>query len=280
LDQLNFQQIERTKIANDAILKIVKDRQQQELESFKQTQQQKDNIIAAGVDSFAQSTGAIIDLIGEEIKARDKNASILKGLEIAKIRLDTVGEISAIWRNAQSTPAAKLLGPGAGVAFAVIQSALALGRSRSRIQQIRAQNFADGGFVKRLPYYSGQRINDSANMPSMTNGDNILATVRTGEVVLNKKQQAQLGGPGVFRSIGVPGFQSGGLVTVDTNPVVQNIDLGSSATRGTQTESIVLELRALRMEFERFKSIKAVISYTEFENTQEEITSVRNEANL
>jgi len=45
-----------------------------------------------------------------------------------------------------------------------------------------------------------------------SNGDNILATVRTGEVILNEDQQRMLGGDATFRRLGVPGFASGGLV--------------------------------------------------------------------
>jgi hypothetical protein len=50
-------------------------------------------------------------------------------------------------------------------------------------------------------------------MPTRSNGDNVLATVRRGEVVLNQRQQAALGGADVFRSIGVPGFADGGAVS-------------------------------------------------------------------
>lgn len=62
--------------------------------------------------------------------------------------------------------------------------------------------FAKGGVVKKGMGYPIRR----------SNGDNILATVRTGEVFLNKEQQAALGGDAVFRAIGVPGFAGGGLV--------------------------------------------------------------------
>lgn len=62
--------------------------------------------------------------------------------------------------------------------------------------------FAKGGVVKKGMGYPIRR----------NNGDNILATVRTGEVFLNKEQQAALGGDAVFRAIGVPGFAGGGLV--------------------------------------------------------------------
>lgn len=62
--------------------------------------------------------------------------------------------------------------------------------------------FATGGKVKKGMGYPIRR----------SNGDNILSTLKTGEVVLNERQQAALGGHSVFKAIGVPGFATGGLV--------------------------------------------------------------------
>lgn len=62
------------------------------------------------------------------------------------------------------------------------------------------EGFADGGLVQRK------------NIPTQRNGDNVLATVKTGEVVLNQKHQAMLGGSKTFRKIGIPGFAGGGRV--------------------------------------------------------------------
>ena len=62
--------------------------------------------------------------------------------------------------------------------------------------------FAEGG---RIPENLGLAIN-------RVNGDNRLITAKTGEVILNKNQQAMLGGASTFKSIGVPGFAQGGAV--------------------------------------------------------------------
>jgi len=74
---------------------------------------------------------------------------------------------------------------------------------------IAAQPLATGGVVG----ISGRRVNDRQNIPTRSNGDNVLATVRRGEVVLNNRQQAALGGATTFRSIGVPGFANGGMIS-------------------------------------------------------------------
>jgi hypothetical protein len=81
--------------------------------------------------------------------------------------------------------------------------AIALGaQTAAQVGIIAAQKFAAGGKV-----LSGEKIKGSQNVPTQSNGDNMLAYVRTGEVILNERQQAALGGPGVFASIGVPGFE-------------------------------------------------------------------------
>jgi hypothetical protein len=75
--------------------------------------------------------------------------------------------------------------------------------------------FADGG---KIPGFaggglSGTRIMAHHGKPIRRgNGDNLLATVRTGEVILNEQHQRMLGGPSTFASIGVPGFANSGLV--------------------------------------------------------------------
>jgi len=68
--------------------------------------------------------------------------------------------------------------------------------------------FASGGKV-----VSGKRIDSSDGRSiSRSNGDNLIATIKTGEVILNESQQNLLGGSSTFAKIGVPGFSDGGIV--------------------------------------------------------------------
>lgn len=78
----------------------------------------------------------------------------------------------------------------------------------AQVAAIAAQPLATGGVVG----ISGRRVTDNQNMPTRSNGDNVLATVKRGEVVLNQRQQSALGGASTFRSIGVPGFADGGAI--------------------------------------------------------------------
>lgn len=70
--------------------------------------------------------------------------------------------------------------------------------------------FAGGGI-------SGTRINSGMGRAiTRANGDNILATIKSGEVILNERQQSALGGDSTFARIGVPGFAFGGVTPFAT----------------------------------------------------------------
>lgn len=70
---------------------------------------------------------------------------------------------------------------------------------------------AADGMLAGVPRLPNGVINVPSNIKPLSNGDNVLATVKRGEVVLNKRQQAALGGAPTFRAIQVPGFAEGGI---------------------------------------------------------------------
>jgi DNA repair exonuclease SbcCD ATPase subunit len=101
-----------------------------------------------------------------------------------------------------------------GVAGAImygLQAALAIANYGINLKRINSAQFAGGGKATANPLRSG-KITVEQNIPTQTNGDNILATVKKGEVILNEEQQARIGGPSVFKSAGVPGFAGGGMI--------------------------------------------------------------------
>lgn len=76
---------------------------------------------------------------------------------------------------------------------------------------IAAQPLAEGGVVTPVRLQGG-KIVKASNIKTLPNGDDVLATVKRGEVILNQRQQDLLGGANTFRSIGVPGFGDGGFI--------------------------------------------------------------------
>lgn len=101
----------------------------------------------------------------------------------------------------------------------LVAGSLAAGLGAVQLAQIASAKepaFAEGGKVlsgKRIGTTDGKSIRRS-------NGDNLLASVKVGEVILNSRQQAALGGASTFAAIGVPGFAGGGVVANQiTNPI-------------------------------------------------------------
>ena len=98
------------------------------------------------------------------------------------------------------------------MAFAGAQGLIQLSAVNSQ-QFIPA--FAEGGLVEGFANggLSGTKVKQGMGMPiKRSNGDNLLATIKTGEVILNQHQQAALGGARTFKRIGVAGFADGGMV--------------------------------------------------------------------
>ena len=82
---------------------------------------------------------------------------------------------------------------------------------------IAAQPLARGGKVGALSgevvqFAQGGRVTNRGNIKPLSNGDNVLATLKTGEAVLTEEQQARIGGPAVLAAAGVPNFALGGRV--------------------------------------------------------------------
>ena len=77
------------------------------------------------------------------------------------------------------------------------------------------KGYASGGKVNA--YVSGGEVAGKGNIPTQPNGDDTLATLKTGEVVLTQEQQAALGGDEAMAQAGVPGF--GGNKPADNSPI-------------------------------------------------------------
>ena len=98
----------------------------------------------------------------------------------------------------------------------------------AQIATIAAQPLAEGGVI------TGERVNQRQNIPTRSNGDNVLAFVKRGEVVLNQRQQSLLGGSPTFRKIGIKGFAQGGLVPPISAPV-QGISMNNDISKYLDT---------------------------------------------
>lgn len=146
------------------------------------------------------------DDLDKKTKAQELQAQKLafeekKKLDIRSAIINGALAITATFARYGFTPV--------GIAAAVAQG-LATG---IQVAEIRAQEFANSGLVQPEELSSG-KIKVNPNIPTKSNGDNVLATVKVGEVILNEQHQAMLGGDETFRRIGVPGFAGSGLAAL------------------------------------------------------------------
>ena len=83
-----------------------------------------------------------------------------------------------------------------------------------------------GSTINAIPPFATGGLVTGGIPIKRSNGDNVLATLKKGEVVLNESQQRALGGAALFRHIGVPGFASGGLVGANTATLQRTLTSG------------------------------------------------------
>jgi hypothetical protein len=185
------------------------------------------------------------DILNQEIQKTEENITLLeqkaeKASGSKKKRLLKEIEAEKVLLDARTKQAEELQLKAAkaekkiAIAQSIIQGALAVNRALAvppgppftigsaitagvfagiQTATIIAQPLAEGGVV------TGERINRKQNIPTRSNGDNVLAYVKRGEVVLNQRQQSLLGGSPTFRSIGIKGFAEGGLVPPISAPI-------------------------------------------------------------
>lgn len=131
----------------------------------------------------------------EKEKLQDELAKKEKRLNIVQSIIQTALSVSRALANPPGFP------------FSLPQAIIAGIQGAAQTAIIAAQPLAMGGLI------TGRRVTDQQNISTRSNGDNVLATVRRGEVVLNNRQQNALGGAATFRAIGVPGFAAGGVIS-------------------------------------------------------------------
>jgi hypothetical protein len=189
--QATEKELEEIEVREEAELK--------EAERLGKTEEEKQKIR----DKFAAQREEIEKRAAEERKA----------IAIAEATIDIAG---AVIKSLNTAPPANVALAAATAALGAIQLAI-----------IAATNFANGGLVDAMadaqPFANGGRptvrpvklsngrIINTPNIPEMSNGDNIFATVRKNEAVINEEQQERIG-KDVLRAAGVPGFARGGRV--------------------------------------------------------------------
>lgn len=211
-----------------------------------------ENIKAGGVTSL------IDKVTGKRVDAQKLYSTVFKKGALGETYANTKAAAIAAFKSLAGIP---IVGPILGVAAAAAATAFGLEQAVG----ISAIPFATGGKTRRL---SGTRIKAHHGIPiRRSNGDNLLATVAIDEAIVNKEQQARLGGDAAFRKAGVPGFAGGGNLSeeletriaanaTDTNSILSIVE---SAIANIKPILIVDELEAKQMMDAQIKSRAQVI---------------------
>ena len=226
---------------NEQQLKDKKENTQKLIDSVGESILSVTNLIASFQQARAEKEA---EAINEQITNTEKNIADLEakaekasGLRKKRIEKDIAAQKILLEQQQKEAEAIRLKAAKEdkkiAIIQAIIQGALAVQRAlasvpfpanllaaiptgiaaAAQIATIAAQPLAEGGVV------TGQRVNQKQNIPTRSNGDNVLAYVKRGEVVLNQRQQSLLGGSPTFRRIGIKGFAEGGIVPPISAPL-------------------------------------------------------------
>jgi hypothetical protein len=210
--------------------------------------QKKDDQAVANAKK--QSIGALFGAFSQATQAGLVSA---KAFTVAQLGLNTAEAIGQLTAKSEGNPANTVTFGGAGI----IQFATGLIRILANIASAKKLiGFAGGGKV-----LSSQYIGNGDGIPiSRSNGDNLLATVKTGEVILNEEQQAALGGSQVFTKLGLKGFANGGFT-------------GSIPVANSSEKYFEELINAVR-------TTKTVLVYEDFQAKQNEINGINSTAQI
>lgn len=231
----------KQKAINDQELKDKKENTQKLIDSVGESILSVTNLIASFQQARAEKEA---EAINEQITNTENNIADLEakaekasGLRKKRIEKDIAAQKLLLEQQQKEAEAIRLKAAKEdkkiAIIQAIIQGALAVQRAlasvpfpanllaaiptgiaaAAQIATIAAQPLAEGGVV------TGERVTRKQNIPTRSNGDNVLAYVKRGEVVLNQRQQSLLGGSPTFRRIGIKGFAEGGIVPPISAPL-------------------------------------------------------------
>ena len=210
-----------TKMGLEAIGSFIDSANQAQMQKFDEDLQKSTERQAMLEEELQNSTGLqaqyIQQQIDQELASQKKLAKEKEKLEKeAKIQKKALAIIDSIINTALAISAANTILPPGNVP-AMIAAGIA---GALQTAMIAAQPLATGGVVGKpgtdiVQFAGGGKVTSRGNIKPLSNGDNVLATLKTGEVVLNQQQQNRIGYQ-TLKKARIPGFANGGMVGAPT----------------------------------------------------------------
>ena len=228
-----------TKMGLEAISSFIDSANQAQMQKFDEDLQKSTERQAMLEQELQNSTGLqaqyIQQQIDSELASQKKLAKEKEKLEKeAKVQKKALAIIDSIINTALAISSANTLPPPANVP-AMIAAGIA---GAIQTAMIAAQPLATGGVVGKpgtdiVQFAGGGKVTNRGNIKPLSNGDNVLATLKTGEVVLNQSQQNRIGYQ-TLKKARIPGFANGGMVGAPTTLIQSSNAMISEGMMQTQ----------------------------------------------
>lgn len=256
LAEFNAERAEQDKVTSEEIYQEFKAQKEAELELEKKLSEEKITI----VEDEAEARQEIDEKQFKFYKKKEDDKTRIARLEEQNrigLASAALGQVKALFKentlaykalaigqaivDTYRSAVAALAPPptGAGPLFGPILAGSTVALGLANVAKIAGVGFAKGGRV-----LSGTRINGYHGIPiNRDNGDNLLATVKTGEVILNERHQALLGGANTFKQIGVPGFADSGRVGIPSFSTAAIARTSESISLSREVLSAITQIR-------------------------------------
>jgi hypothetical protein len=224
-------------------LNVANERQEARYDEALERSQQRQDQLQEEIDN---STGLRRRFFEEQLEAELANAQKLEQAkeELAKKaakQQKAQAILQAIINTALAVSSALATPPAPNVFAATLAGVL--GAAQTAI--IAAQPLAKGGVVgmgdEIVQFANGGKVTSGGNIKPLSNGDNVLATLKTGEVVLNQSQQKRIGYR-ALKAAKIPNFANGGLVGAPSGFLTDQLNaVSEEANRLNVMQNLIIE---------------------------------------
>jgi hypothetical protein len=205
-----------TKLALDTINGFIEASEQKRLDRIEKDEEANQRALENLNERLQRATGLERRFLEQRIASEEETAKKL-AKEKEKLEKDAAKRkkasaiIESVINTALAVSSALATPPAPNVVAALIAGIA--GAAQTAV--IAAQPLAKGGVVGKgdeiVQFASGGRVTSKGNIKPLSNGDNVLATLKTGEIVLNESQQRRIGYASLKKAQ-IPNFANGGLV--------------------------------------------------------------------
>lgn len=272
------------------IEKMDNEHEKKRTDNAKRSAETREQLEVQAYQAVAQTFGGIANLLAADEEYRRKNAMAIKAFKILEVSTSGIAEIGGIWENANKNPINALI-PGWGVAFAGVQTALAIARTGVAIDQIGKAKYAKGGMISPKGGYLSEGSSHANGGIHLIDGPTgrHLGEVEQGEHLTVFSRSTYQNNKGTIDALlnaslyrggeAVSGrkFAEGGTIDLATRSGPGGEAAVAATTMAMET---VNQLKMMRAELAAFpRTLQAVVVYEQEKSKRAEAESIEAMAN-